>query len=179
MASQTKSSPAAATIDTEAFYIEWHGHLSQHLRTIVAHTAFSAPGVKRVWLAGDSSLDNKHWLFDGPRSYVDQLMAPSCPIGSKAVNGYEHVLSPPVMGHDVSFWCNSIAAEDLGPGRVVTINTSVEATTIADRDDALLPQDAFIRDNIRAGDFVVASLGGNDIALAPSTCTAVSDSVLF
>ncbi len=176
MASRETAKPAAeAKIETGSFYSEWHGHLKKHLQALVSSPAFSDPSVRRVWLAGDSSLDNKYWLFNGENGdFLGQLTAANSHIGSPAVNGYQTVLHPPVMAHDVAYWCNSIAEETIGPGKVVTINTSVEATTIADRSDGLLSQDSFIRENVRAGDYVIASLGGNDIALAPSTCTAVS-----
>jgi hypothetical protein len=48
----------------------------------------------------------------------------------------------------------------------------VEESTLAERDGGkLLPQDAFIRANIRPEDVLVVSVGGNDIALRPSAAT--------
>lgn len=35
----------------------------------------------------------------------------------------------------------------------------------------LLPQDEFIRDNIKEDDILVVSIGGNDVALLPAPCT--------
>jgi len=49
--------------------------------------------------------------------------------------------------------------------------SKVEATTLNQRARGLLPQDAFIRDNIGANDVLVVSVGGNDVALAPTPCT--------
>ena len=75
---------------------------------------------------------------------------------------------------DVSYWLNRTAEERLGRGRFCTINASVEESTLADRDDSLLEQDAFLRDAVGPGDVVVLSLGGNDIALRPTKTTILS-----
>ena len=39
---------------------------------------------------------------------------------------------------------------------------------------ALLPQDEFVRDHMRAEDTLIVSVGGNDIALRPTAATAAS-----
>ena len=46
------------------------------------------------------------------------------------------------------------------------------------RDHGLLLQDLYIRDNITAADYLVVSLGGNDIALNPTLRTAVNMTLL-
>ena len=75
----------------------------------------------------------------------------------------------------VCYWFNKIAAEDLGPLECCTIMTSVEASTAADRYHfGLLAQDEFIRDTVSEDDVIVMSVGGNDVALAPTVATAVS-----
>ncbi len=48
---------------------------------------------------------------------------------------------------------------------------SVEATTLNQRTVKLLPQDQFLRDNIREDDILIVSIGGNDVALRPTPCT--------
>ena len=79
-----------------------------------------------VYLAGDSTLDNKHWLFRAGQNFREQpstspltLAQPVGPysklldhVGSRswwgpALNGYEDLLEPALMMHDVSFWVNS------------------------------------------------------------------------
>lgn len=50
----------------------------------------------------------------------------------------------------------------------------VEATTLNERSYRLRPQDKFIRDNISSQDVLIVSIGGNDIALAPTPCTICS-----
>lgn len=52
--------------------------------------------------------------------------------------------------------------------------TSVEESTIADRGEGLLLQDALIRDHISAEDVLLVSVGGNDVALQPTLRTAVN-----
>lgn len=57
-----------------------------------------------------------------------------------------------------------------------TLNNAiaVEATTLNERCRRLRPQDKFIQDNISSQDVLVVSIGGNDIALAPTPCTICS-----
>ena len=50
----------------------------------------------------------------------------------------------------------------------------MEESTIGGRRQKLLPQDLFVRENVKPDDIVVISLGGNDIALRPTCCTAVN-----
>jgi hypothetical protein len=55
------------------------------------------------------------------------------------------------------------------------INTAVEATTLNQRAcGRMLKQDRVIRDTIQTQDTLVVSVGGNDIALAPSPCTILN-----
>ena len=57
---------------------------------------------------------------------------------------------------------------------VLKYNIAVEATTLNERCRRLRPQDKFIRDNISSQDVLIVSIGGNDIALAPTPCTICS-----
>jgi len=141
------------------YYAPFYGH---H----VADLALTLAALRRrhdqvVFLAGDSSLDNKYWF----NSWAD------------AVNGYEEVLEPPAMKRDVCYWVNEEAArthKSMG-----CLNTAVEATSLNDRAfNRLLPQDEFIRDNIDVDDVLVVSVGGNDVALAPLLCTVLNLSML-
>ena len=52
-----------------------------------------------------------------------------------------------------------------------SVEKKVEATTLNQRTTKLLPQDEFIRENIREDDIVIVSIGGNDVALLPAPCT--------
>jgi hypothetical protein len=82
-----------------------------------------------IWLAGDSSLDNKYWFSDS----------------AQAVNGYETILRPPTMKQDVCYWLNRLAQER-GLDQFCSINTSVEATSLNSRSlCSMLDQDEFIR----------------------------------
>ncbi len=91
------------------------------LRQHFAHT----PQAGCIFLAGDSSLDNKHWLQHEPR------------VG--AVNGYERILVPPRMVQDVAFHINDRCSETLLPW--FAVNCAVEESTIAERRRALQPHD--------------------------------------
>ncbi|GMH72709.1 hypothetical protein TrRE_jg11656 [Triparma retinervis] len=114
-----------------------------------------------IFLAGDSSLDNKYWLGGSAR-----------PIG-----GYERVLDGDMM-KDVCYHITKESLKRSGgdkPSTPVCLNTSVEATTLSQRScGRLLAQDKFIRDNIQPQDTLIVSIGGNDIALAPAPCTVVN-----
>ena len=98
MASSSSARECPATIDSAQFYATYHGHRVEHLRTL--HRALTdREGDARprvVFLAGDSSLDNKHWLYRPSKkaNVVRSLTARRSFIGA-AVNGYEDVLTPP------------------------------------------------------------------------------------
>ena len=137
------------------FYSPFYGHDVKDLS--VALAAMRRRHDRVVWLAGDSSLDNKYWFEDV----------------ASALNGYEDFLTPQVMKKDVCYWINErCVAENKSMG---CINTAVEATCLNDRAfGRLLPQDAFLRDNMAEEDVLVVSVGGNDVALQPLLCTALN-----
>lgn len=144
------------------FYDTYHGHELQHLDAVHAAVRQPAGGVGEravVFLAGDSSLDNKYWFRDN----------------APATNGYEEILDPPVSRQDIAYWLNKhIADRGLGPG-LAALNCSIEESTLNQRAcGALRDQDRFLKEHVRAGDTVVVSVGGNDIALAPAPCTIVN-----
>ena len=153
-------------VDTSGFYGQFHGHPVEDLRRLLPALRESSDSL--IWTAGDSSLDNKYW-FQDYRS---------------AVGAYRDVLDPPTMNADVTYWLNRLAIDRAlapqpidggggdGPRRpIATINTAVEATTVQNRNRGLLAQDIFLRDNIRSGDTLIVSIGGNDVANAPTPCT--------
>ena len=157
----------------DAFYHEYHGHPPRLLRFLVDRFAAvdAAAGVApsqrvTVYLAGDSSLDNKYWLLGGR--------------AEPAVNGYELALAPPAAIPDIAHQLNRLLAADnaaapVGAPRFRCVNTAVEESTLGVRVGALgglLPQDRHLRDSIAPQDVLVVSVGGNDIALAPSCGTA-------
>ena len=141
-------------LDARAFFSTYHGHDAGALRDI--EPALRGPAGRRVvWLAGDSSLDNKAW--------VAAAVAP-------ASNGYAALLSPPTVVADVAHHVN-VELERRGGG-AVCINAAVEESTLGARaGGALLPQDLVVRDRLRADDVLVVSVGGNDVALRPTACT--------
>eukprot|EP00746_Dinoflagellata_sp_MGD_P165276 gnl/MRDRNA2_/MRDRNA2_94450_c0_seq1.p1 gnl/MRDRNA2_/MRDRNA2_94450_c0~~gnl/MRDRNA2_/MRDRNA2_94450_c0_seq1.p1 ORF type:complete len:357 (-),score=61.14 gnl/MRDRNA2_/MRDRNA2_94450_c0_seq1:373-1443(-) len=160
-----------ASINAGSFYEEYHGHQVKHLQVLHSEMAGQSPRPQFIFLAGDSSLDNKHWFFDNRvwKEKKEQMFEES--FTDHAINGYEDVLTPPRMVKDVSYWLNDLACKNFGQRKVVTMNASVEESTLEDRRHDLLPQDKFIRDHITNNDFLVLSIGGNDIALRPSHWT--------
>jgi hypothetical protein len=115
-----------------------------------------------------------------------------------ALNGYERVLTPPEMVPDVCYHLNNeqlLRAAQAGSGSgggdgggggvlppgtrkgkalpTATINTAIEATTLAARMGGarMYSSDAFIQERVSVDDILVVSVGGNDIALMPSCCT--------
>lgn len=148
-------------VDGRCYYGEYHGHPVNDLDNIVA--AFRSKGKNLIWTAGDSSLDNKYWFGET----------------HKAVNGYQALLSPPNMKADVNYWMNYFLAERASSEEVASnlacVNTAIEATSLNDRaGGALLPQDRLIQDQIGPDDYLVVSVGGNDVALQPLLCTVCS-----
>lgn len=148
------------TINSSEFYNTYYGHTCDHLQKL--YNNIKSENRNIIYLAGDSSLDNKYWL---PRG----IIAP-------AVNGYEKILNPPIMKPDVSYHLNNYLASMDSNIKYTAINCAVEESTIAMRISEneytnLLPQDKFIKDHITKDDILIVSLGGNDIALKPSIRT--------
>ena len=144
-------------VSSTAFYEEYHGHTSYDLE--VVHRRLRTMHSGLVFLAGDSSLDNKVWFREQARS----------------VNGCELILNPPRSKQDIAYWMNRYLEENRMRGQLAALNCAVEESTIAVRAyGRLLPQDEFIRDNIQEGDILVVSVGGNDVALRPAPCTILS-----
>ena len=137
------------------FYNLFHGHEPEHLQQLT--NKFRNDTRPIIYLAGDSSLDNKYWFNDK----------------ANAINGYEELLSPPQAKKDIAYWMNKVAVDRNSP--YVTINAAIEESTVGSRACLRLKsQDKVIRDNIQPDDLLVVSVGGNDIALAPNICTVVN-----
>eukprot|EP00960_Hanusia_phi_P045023 756983-Hanusia_phi.AAC.3 len=194
-----------------SYYSTYHGHDQSYLERVITRyhcslplLLLTAPSMRRshgaeapaIFLAGDSTLDNKHWLFHGGQSahsfLEDQTRGE---FTAPAVNGYEQILEPPLMVKDVSYWMNFELAEkkvdisslppSLPPSPRVTVLAAVEATTLTSRTGGvqcccmptcggLHAQDELIRQYLKEQDYLVVSVGGNDIALAPSICTIIA-----
>ena len=91
------------------YYSNYYGHTISHLRHV--HGRLRAQGAQQlVFLAGDSSLDNKHWLFDGGTSKGDPAIMFDDSFTAPALNGYEDILVPPRMVQDVAYWCVAMTA---------------------------------------------------------------------
>jgi len=158
VSSATSKLRPSGKINKYEFYQEWSGHPIDDLVRFFDITLHERPDKPIVFLAGDSSLDNKYWV-PYPRHGADAL-----PVEVPEI--YDKVLNYPLPKPDVSFWLNHILGD-----RATCINTAVEATMLRDRDDNLLEHDKFIRDNIRSTDILIVSVGANDIALRPTATT--------
>ncbi len=154
------------TVDAQSFYAEYHGHPLHQLARV--HDFVRTQGKRVLWLMGDSSMDSKHWLYEnrGLKPLGDAAFGP-------AVNGFEHFLAPPVAVRDVCYHVNKELQEQ-GLSEYACLNAAVEESTVADREGGLLAHDEFVRDRIQPQDIVFVSLGGNDIALRPSTGTMLA-----
>ena len=111
---------------------------------------------------------------------------------AKSVNGYEQILvEPEGMVKDINYWLNyklerinqenSLNSEERMS--FFSVNTAVEATTLAERSGGcymccpvhlanFAAGHSYLGQHYR-GDYLVVSLGGNDIALAPSIFTVI------
>jgi len=141
------------TIHPKWFYGNYYGHVIEHLYDILNGLRTVNPMKRYVYLAGDSSLDNKHWL---PPAMTHD-----------AVNGYDFILKPARMMPDVCYHLNRL----LESTEYCVINCAVEESTIGERQKSLFKQDIFIHNNIQNDDILIVSVGGNDIALHPSFST--------
>lgn len=161
-----KRNSESVTINADTFYSEYHGHKLEDLQKLLPHLRQSSSNL--IWTAGDSSLDNKFWLLGDDNNKAD------------AVGGYGDVLVPKSSVCDVTYWLNYLIDEreelqgDDGILPMAAINAAVEATTLNERESKLRDQDIFLRDNIQEDDVLIVSIGGNDVALEPTSCTICS-----
>ena len=138
-------------ISSHRFYNNYKGHDVKDLEMMRNYFLEKNGKQKFIYLAGDSSLDNKYWI----KQNIEY-----------AVNGYDDILEPPKSICDICYHMNNQTNE------YVTINCAVEESTLAERKyGRLLSQDNFIKENIRENDVLIVSVGGNDIALKPSLST--------
>jgi len=139
---------------SSSFYSNYYGHKSDHLEQIISSLRRRSDGL--IFLAGDSSNDNKHWLSLEPEV--------------KAINGYENILDPPSSVPDITYHFNK-RLEEKGI-KYCAINCAVEEATIGDKKQyGLLSQDQIIQKNITNDDILIVSIGGNDVGLKPSLNT--------
>ena len=150
--------PAVTKINPFTFYGQWKGHPISDLSAFHSLIKSERASKPVVYLAGDSSLDNKFWVPSaGPRGEP-------LPVDVPVV--YESFLDPPRPKPDVAFWLNHFLGD-----KATALNTAVEESMLRDRDTDLLSHDKFIRDHIRAEDVLIVSVGANDIALRPNAAT--------
>lgn len=154
------------SISTSRFYSRYDGHDPQLLVDILQSLRRNNPssrprGAERpcIFLAGDSSLDNKFW-FGGTQP---------------ATNGYELLLNPPVCKPDICYWLNYYCNQQQLD--VFALNTAIEASSLDQRACGLLSQDRLLRDHISERDYLVVCVGGNDAILAPKLFTLLN--ILF
>lgn len=128
------------------FYGNYFGHPTEDIKLLEQH--FRDLGKRIIWIAGDSSFDNKHWVTtDGN---VD------------AVNGYQHIIDNGKSLQDVCYWMN----KELIGTQFVCINIAREEACV---ENIYLPLYM-----IQPSDIVILSIGGNDVILKPSTMTIIS-----
>lgn len=163
----TSSQVPEGKIDTVRYYKEWAGHPIGQLEKVYDHLKSKKDCASFVFLAGDSSLDNKNWLFESlDKNNREHYKRENSKTFAEAVPVYQDILSPSLMVKDLNYWFSFYLNErPVGEEKVCAINTAVEATTLMNgtdiRDKA---QDRFIREKITDEDYLVISVGGNDVA---------------
>jgi hypothetical protein len=165
-------------ISSHDFYKNYYGHPIASLELLLQQLKHDCKSI--VYLCGDSSLDNKYWLFPEQKVLLDPMI-PESKMPSNTVNShggdieqspvqYGNIFKPEYVVKDVAFWVNWFLPKHIG-----CINCAVEESTIQERiDGGLNMHDCFIRDNIMEKDTLIVSMGGNDIALKPSWKTKIS-----
>lgn len=136
-------------ISTNEFYQNYFGHDVNLLRQFYSTMNSLNQNRNRIWLAGDSSLDNK--------AYVD---------GSLNLPWMSNIFDDTNLSGDVSTYVNYY----LHDKNFYCLNCAVEESTLQSK-QVLNSHDLFIRDNMTVNDILVVSIGGNDIALKPTWTT--------
>lgn len=151
---KSKTKNSEEQIDFYSFFHNYYGHHITELETV--HSQLEKK--HRIFLVGDSSLDNKHW--------VKSIKVP-------AVNGYEKIIQSGKAAPDICH-CLNVLLENANKD-YCAINCAVEESTIGVREKGkLLVQDLFVKNNLQEDDILIASVGGNDIALKPTISTILS-----
>jgi hypothetical protein len=152
-------------IDANKFWNNWSGHPVKDVETVYEQLGTNKERV--VWLVGDSSLDNKHWIFEELNNGK-----------YKNINGYETLISPNVAVPDVAYHFNQLILDN--GLNWLCINASIEESMLRQRQNQLLPHDLVVQKNIKQNDVLIVSVGGNDVAMMPTlqTIWAVFRSVM-
>lgn len=141
-------------INASRFYSEWKGHPLKDVSIFRSTILSKRPNKPIIYLAGDSSLDNKYWVPSGE----------SLPIDVPEI--YRDTFDKPRPKPDIAFWLNHFLGDS-----ATALNVAVEESMLRERDHRLLEHDKFICDNIRPQDILMVSVGANDIALRPTLFT--------
>lgn len=155
MATTTATTSLPSKVNSSPFFSEWKGHPVSDLINFRDITHTVRPGKPIIYLAGDSSLDNKAWVP------VSEPVPPP-QIYQEILRGESYSGVKP----DIAYWLNHLLGD-----RATCINAAVEASLLRERDNRLLEHDTFIRDSISANDILIVSIGANDIALWPNAGT--------
>lgn len=142
-------------IDSTKFYATWEGHTVEDLEKFKAITSEARPNKPIIYLAGDSSLDNKYWVKETGQ-FKDV----------KTPDVYVKALENADPKPDVAFWLNHLLGDS-----ATCINGAIEESMLRQRNSKLRDQDAFIRDNITSDDILIISVGNNDVAMKPLPTT--------
>jgi len=145
-------------IKSSRFFFEWKGHPISDVSAFRSIILSERPKEPIIYLAGDSSLDNKYW--------VPSSLSSGVPLPVDVPEIYHAALDKPRPKPDIAFWLNHFLGN-----RGTALNLAVEESMLRDRDSDLLDHDKFIRDNIRTKDILIVSVGANDIALRPTFAT--------
>lgn len=146
-------------INSTNFYNNYYGHTEKHLEFLLC--VLKQNKNKIIYLAGDSSLDNKHWV-------LDQKDEP-------ALNGYENVLEPKICKPDICYHLNKYLIKT----EYTAVNTAIEEAILEYNLNNVNISDNFIINNIKTDDILVISIGANDIALKSSFITKLNLHTLY
>ena len=130
----------------QEFYNSYHGHPVILLERLLV--SYRRGNKEIIFLAGDSSFDNKYWILKE---------------NTESVSFYKEFIKS--MVPDVAYQLTNLGNP--------CINCAVEEATIGSK-IILNEHDEFIRDNIENTDTLIISIGGNDIAFKPSHKTIFS-----
>eukprot|EP00397_Hematodinium_sp_SG-2012_P012020 GEMP01012175.1.p1 GENE.GEMP01012175.1~~GEMP01012175.1.p1 ORF type:complete len:688 (+),score=125.85 GEMP01012175.1:314-2377(+) len=161
------------------FYANYCGHPLEHLLNIYEVLKYKERKTEVIWLLGDGTIDNKHWLYKMHKRKMGAMHHEG--YTEKAINGFEQVLVPRRMVQDIAYHINAICAQEAP--HMCCINTAVENSTLAERSNTKIlkskrvpvyVQDLMCRDLLTSRDTLIVSIGGNDIVAIPSTKTIAS-----
>lgn len=137
----------------EEYAEKYKGHIKEHLEALIDLQKRTLDK-SIIYFAGDSALDNKHWVKD----FTER---------KPPVNDLDKFFKDKQCVPDVEYWLNYYL--ESGQQKFAAVNTAVEEARLEQYTNKTTYEiqmtSELIRNNITPDDYLVVNVGGNDVLL--------------